>query len=47
VGLSQGFRRGVTGFVRAENVGNTTRYERDNSYIPMPRTLIIGANVQY
>ncbi len=47
VGVSQMLTRGLTAFVRAENVGNVLRYEHNNGYIPTPRSVIVGANVHY
>ena len=34
-------------FVRAENAGNTLRYEESNIAIPTARSLRVGANVRY
>ncbi len=47
VGVSQQVAKGLTVFVRAENVGNTLRYEQYNANMPMPRSVIVGANVRY
>ncbi len=47
VGVSQELRKGLTAFVRAENVGNTLRFEQYNSNIPTPRSLLVGVNVRY
>ena len=37
----------VTGFVRAENVGNSQRTEAYNLNLPTPRSLLVGANLSY
>jgi outer membrane receptor protein involved in Fe transport len=47
IGVSQQVAKGVQAFLRAENVGNTLRYEQYNASMPMPRTVIVGANVRY
>jgi len=47
VGVSQALTGGVDAFVRAENVGNNLRFELDNYKSPMPRSVIVGANVRY
>ncbi len=47
VGANQVLMRGVTAFVRAENVGNNLRYELNSSNIPMPRSVVLGANFHY
>ncbi len=47
VGISQALTKGVTAFARAENIGNTLRFERENSTIPMPRSVFVGANLRY
>jgi outer membrane receptor protein involved in Fe transport len=48
VGASQAVTKGVTAFVRAENIGNSLRYEELNfGFIPTPRTVIVGANLRY
>ncbi len=47
VGASQMLTRDLTGFVRAENVGNTLRYEQYNNNIPAPRSVVAGLNVRY
>ena len=47
LGVTQEVTRGLAAFVRAENVTNTLRFEQDNSQIPMPRTVVVGANLHY
>ncbi len=47
IGVQQQLTRDVTAFVRAENVGNTLRYEESNLNIPTPRSVMVGANVHY
>ncbi len=47
VGVSQALTKGLTTFVRAENVGNTLRSERFNVNIPIPRSLMVGATFRY
>jgi outer membrane receptor protein involved in Fe transport len=47
VGVSQVIRQNVTAFMRAENLGNNQRYEDVNTNIPMPRSVLVGATVQY
>jgi len=47
IGVTQELSKTLSAFVRATNVGNTLRYEQNNSQIPMPRSLVVGANVRY
>jgi len=47
LGVSRVLRPGLTAFVRAENVGNSLRAEQVNVQVPMPRSVVAGANVQY
>jgi outer membrane receptor protein involved in Fe transport len=47
IGVSQVIAKGLTGFARVENVGNNLRYEQYNAQIPMPRSVLVGANVRY
>ena len=47
VGVSQGFTRSVTAFVRAENIGNSLRAEETNANLSTPRSLLVGATVRY
>jgi len=47
MGVRQVLTKDVTAFVRAENVGNNLRYEQFSSYIPTPRTVLVGADVRY
>jgi outer membrane receptor protein involved in Fe transport len=48
LGVSQQLTAQVTTFVRADNVGNNLRYEQDNAnWLPVPRTVMLGANVRY
>lgn len=47
VGVSQGFTRSVTAFVRAENIGNSLRAEETNVNLSTPRSLLVGATVRY
>jgi iron complex outermembrane receptor protein len=47
IGLSQVLRRDLTGFVRAENVGNNLRFEEHNAQMPMPRSVVAGVSFRY
>ncbi len=47
VGVSQTLRRGVSGFVQVDNLGNNLRYEQDNQTFRTPRTIMVGANLRY
>ncbi len=48
VGVSQALTRGVTAFARAQNVGNTLRYEQNNNLpVVTPRSVVVGANLRY
>ncbi len=47
VGVSQAVTKGLTAFVRAENVGNNLRAEQANTSIPVPRSVSVGANFRY
>jgi len=47
LGVSQTLRDGLEAFVRAENVGNSLRYEQNNLTIPTTRTVTAGASVRY
>jgi outer membrane receptor protein involved in Fe transport len=47
VGVSQVLTNNLTAFARAENVGNSLRFEYSNSSIPAPRSVVVGANVRY
>ncbi len=47
VSVSQVLSKGVTAFAHAENVGNNLRYERNNSIIPTPRSVLVGATLRY
>jgi len=47
LGVSQELRNGLEAFVRAENVGNSLRYEQNNYNIPTTRRVTVGANIRY
>lgn len=47
LGVNQTVTEGLTAFLRAENAGNTLRFEQDNLHIPRPRSVIVGANVRF
>ncbi len=47
VGVSQVLSKGLTAFVRAENVGNNLRSEQTNTSISTPRSVVVGANLRY
>jgi outer membrane receptor protein involved in Fe transport len=47
LGMSQEMAKGVTAFVRVDNVGNNLRFESINTNLPTPRTATVGANVRY
>ncbi len=47
LGVSQQLTRDLTAFVRAENAGNTLRFEESNIAIPTPRSVLVGAKVRH
>lgn len=47
VGASQSLTKYVSAFVRAENLGNTLRYEENNTNIPTPRAVVVGGTFRY
>jgi outer membrane receptor protein involved in Fe transport len=47
ISVNQDVNRFITGFVRAENVGDNLRYESNNVTTQVPRTVIVGARFRY
>ncbi len=47
VGVNQTLGKGLTTFLRVENLGNSLRYEQNNGNIPKPRSVIVGATFRY
>ena len=47
VGVSQDLRKGLTAFMRVDNVGNSLRYEQNNAQVPRTRSVTVGVNMRY
>ena len=47
VNVKQALGKDLTGFLRVENLGNSLRSEQYNQNVPMPRSVVVGANFRF
>jgi len=45
--VKQALGKDLTGLFRVENLGNSLRSEQYNQNVPMPRSVVVGANFRF